>query len=88
MNDLYDAAFYEQANPFILTRFMKHVLTQGLEAWQDNSREGDQVLVASSYRYPISVAINNTDLKLTFFYRIFPGHPLAVKELKHHKVTI
>jgi len=66
-NDLYDAASYQQANPFILTRFIKYMLMQGLEAWHDNSREGDQVAVASSYRYPIRVAINNTDLELTFF---------------------
>lgn len=66
-NDLYDAASYEQANPFILTRFIKYMLTQGLEALQDNSAVGNQVVVASSYRYPIRVAISNTDLELTFF---------------------
>ncbi len=66
-NDLYDAAAYEQANPFILTRFARYMLTQGLDAWHDSRRGGTDPAVAPSYRYPIIVTINNTDLELTFF---------------------
>jgi hypothetical protein len=66
-NDLYDAAAYEQANPFILTRFARYMLTQGLDAWHDSRRVGTDPAIAPSYRYPIMVTINNTDLELTFF---------------------
>ena len=39
-NDLYDAASYEQANPFILFRFGKYILARSIEAWQER-RSGD-----------------------------------------------
>jgi len=66
-NDLYDAASYEQANPFIIARFARYLLTQGLEAWNDREQGTAQAAVAPSYRYPIRATINNTDLDLTFF---------------------
>jgi SGNH hydrolase-like domain, acetyltransferase AlgX len=66
-NDLYDAAAYEQANPFILTRFARLMFTQGLEALQNSSQGGAQAAIAPSYRYPIRVTINYADMDLTFF---------------------
>ena len=66
-NDLYDAAAYEQANPFISLRFGRYVLNQGMEAWHERSLGEAPVEVASNYRYPITVTINNTDRELVFF---------------------
>jgi hypothetical protein len=43
------------------------MLTQGLEAWHDGRGAGTHAAVAPSYRYPIMVTINNTDLELSFF---------------------
>jgi hypothetical protein len=66
-NDLYDAAAYEQANPFITLRFGRYVLNQGMEAWRERSLDEAPVEVASNYRYPITVTINKKDLELAFF---------------------
>jgi len=66
-NDLYDAAAYEQANPFILPRFGRYILEQGLEAWHERSDGDAYAAVAASYRYPITVTINDANLEITFF---------------------
>jgi hypothetical protein len=65
-NDLYDAAAYDQANPFILPRFGRYIINQSREAW--NERQGKiQTEVNSNYQYPIIVTINNKDLNIAFF---------------------
>ena len=66
-NDLYDAAAYEQASPFILPRFGRYILEQGLEAWHERSDGDAYAAVAASYRYPITVTINDANLEITFF---------------------
>jgi len=66
-NDLYDAAAYELAVPYIMPRFVKYLLSQGIEAWRDSRQGGAQAAEASGYRYPITVTINDTDLEMAFF---------------------
>lgn len=66
-NDLYDAASYEQANPFILFRFGRYILNKGMEAWQAKSSNDDQVEAATTYRYPMTVSVHNKDLQMVFF---------------------
>jgi hypothetical protein len=66
-NDLYDAAAYEQANPFLLTRFVKFVLEQSVDALNKNGESKTPAAVASTYRYPITVAVNGTRLEMAFF---------------------
>ncbi|HSK89651.1 MAG TPA: hypothetical protein VK880_14910 [Anaerolineales bacterium] len=66
-NDLYDAAAYEQANPFILLRFGRYMLGQGIEAWHRTEPGGAQVAASATYRYPLSIEINNKELELAFF---------------------
>lgn len=66
-NDLYDAAAYEQANPFILTRFARYILDQSIDAWEAGRRDSIETAVTPSYRYPITVTINNKDLEMAFF---------------------
>jgi hypothetical protein len=66
-NDLYDAAAYEQANPFILPRFARYILGRSIDAWQARRWNGAHAAVAPSYRYPITVTINNKDLEMAFF---------------------
>ena len=66
-NDLYDAAAYEQANPFILTRFGGYILTKAKEAWLEKRQSEARAAVASSYRYPITVTINDNHLEMAFF---------------------
>ena len=70
-NDLYDAASYEQANPFILFRFGRYMLNRSLEAWQDRKEAESHVEVAPNYQYPIMVTINNQDLEMAFFSYYF-----------------
>jgi hypothetical protein len=65
-NDLNDAAAYEQANPFILTRLGGYLLSQGLEAWHASRSSGVQVAAAPSYRYPITLTTGDTDLEIVF----------------------
>ncbi len=65
-NDLYDAASYEQANPFILFRFGRYVLDQSVEAWHER-KSGIDAEAALNYRYPIMVTINDNDLQMAFF---------------------
>jgi hypothetical protein len=66
-NDLYDAASYEQANPFILLRFGRYMLGRGLEAWQDDQSDGAQAATSSTYRYPITITTNGKELEMVFF---------------------
>lgn len=66
-NDLYDAAAYQQANPFILLRFGRYILGQSLQAWQQRNSGAARVAAVSSYRYPITVTINHKDLAMVFF---------------------
>jgi hypothetical protein len=66
-NDLYDAAAYEQANPFILLRFGKYMLNQGMEAWHTRRQAGPGAAAISNYRYPITITINHKDLEMAFF---------------------
>jgi hypothetical protein len=58
-NDLYDAAAYEQANPFILFRFGRYILGQGLEALQEKKSGDAQFEAFPTYRYPIRITINS-----------------------------
>lgn len=66
-NDLYDAAAYEQANPFIALRFGRYILGRGLEAWQDRRSGDTQVTPIPTYRYPITITINHKELEMVFF---------------------
>jgi hypothetical protein len=66
-NDLYDAAAYEQANPFILTRFARYILDRSIDTWQARRWDGAHAAVATTYRYPITVTMNNKELEMTFF---------------------
>jgi hypothetical protein len=66
-NDLYDAAAYEQANPFILLRFGRYALNQGIEAWQERTEDEAHAEVISNYQYPITLTINDKDLEMAFF---------------------
>jgi hypothetical protein len=66
-NDLYDAASYEQASPFILFRFGKYILRRSVEAWQEKSSGTASAAVTSNYRYPITITIDHKDIKTVFF---------------------
>ena len=66
-NDLYDAASYEQATPFILLRFGKHILGRSLEAWQEKRSVTASAAANSNYRYPITLTINHKELETVFF---------------------
>ena len=66
-NDLYDAASYEQANPFILLRFGRYMLNRGVEAWQERRSVEAHAEVAPNYRYPIPLTINNKEFEMAFF---------------------
>jgi hypothetical protein len=66
-NDLYDAASYEQANPFILLRFGRYILDEGLEPWQRGDSSNAQAAASPAYRYPITLTIKHKDLEMAFF---------------------
>jgi hypothetical protein len=67
-NDLYDVGSYELANPFILFRFGRYMLDQGLEAWRERQSGGAPAeAVAPTYQYPITVTMNGKDLEMAFF---------------------
>ena len=66
-NDLYDAAAYEQAGPWILPRLGRYLLTGGREAWLESTPSSAQTVVESGYRYPITMRIDGTDLEIAFF---------------------
>jgi hypothetical protein len=66
-NDLYDAAAYEQATPFILLRFGRYIVDRSLEAWHETSQDGTQAKAALNFRYPIPLTINDNELEMAFF---------------------
>ena len=66
-NDLYDAASYEQANPFISLRFGRYILRQTLGAWQERTSDSAQVAADPINRYPITITINQKQLETAFF---------------------
>jgi hypothetical protein len=66
-NDLYDAASYEQASPFILFRFGRYILRRSVEAWQEKSSGKATAAVISNYRYPITITINHKEIETVFF---------------------
>jgi hypothetical protein len=69
-NDLYDAAAYDLATPFIVSRLGKYLLTQGADAWRASGLANAHAAIAPQYRYPISERINDTNLTMAFF----PGY--------------
>jgi len=66
-NDLYDAAAYEQANPFILFRFGRYVLDRSVEARQEKKLGITNAALVSNYPYPITMTINHKELNMAFF---------------------
>ncbi|HJS17332.1 MAG TPA: hypothetical protein VJ785_01190 [Anaerolineales bacterium] len=80
-NDLHDAGAYDQANPFILTRFGRYILGQGVEAWQERMSAGTQTAVIPTYRYPITVTINQKELEMTFFSSYISWLSLSEQEI-------
>jgi hypothetical protein len=66
-NDLYDAASYEQANPFIVLRFGRYILDRSIDAWNESRSGKASAIVISNYLYPIPIPINHKDLEMTFF---------------------
>jgi len=66
-NDLYDAASYAQASPFILPRFGKYIVERGLEALSESRSASAEAIIKPSYRYPIEVTVGGTDLGMAFF---------------------
>ncbi len=66
-NDLYDAASYEQANPFILLRFGRYILSRSIEAWHEKRSGTASAAVISNYSYPITITINHKELEMVFF---------------------
>src|SRR5206468_11912103 len=66
-NDLYDAASYEHASPFILFRFGRYILNQSVEAWQEKRSGAAHAAVTSNDRYPITITINHKELQTVFF---------------------
>jgi hypothetical protein len=66
-NDLYDAASYEQATPFILFRFGRYILRQSVEAWHERKSGSASAAVIPDYRYPIAITINQKELDMVFF---------------------
>jgi hypothetical protein len=66
-NDLYDAAAYAQANPFILLRLGRYILGQGMEAWQERRPDRPSAAVISDYRYPIKLTISHKEVEIAFF---------------------
>ena len=76
-NDLYDAASYEQSNPLILLRFGRYILGQGLESWQERKSVDAQVTAIPTYRYPITISINQKELEMVFFSSYIPWLSLS-----------
>jgi hypothetical protein len=66
-NDLYDAASYEQATPFILFRFGRYILNRSVEAWQAKGPDTASAAVISNYRYPIMITIDHKQIETVFF---------------------
>ena len=95
-NDLYDAAAYEQANPFIIARVGKHILTRRPEMWNERMSgnvnpevgEGDvsSPQTGSGYQYPITVTIEDSNLEMAFFsyYITWLSAPRETIEASHN----
>lgn len=66
-NDLYDAASYEQANPFIVLRFGRYIFDRSVDALHEMRSGGGSAADTSNYLYPITIPINHQDLEMTFF---------------------
>ncbi|MEX2030646.1 MAG: hypothetical protein WD906_06735 [Anaerolineales bacterium] len=66
-NDLYEAGAYEKANPFILPRFGRFLLTRGGAGWPETTSTGTQVVAEPGYRYPITMPIDGTGMEMAFF---------------------
>lgn len=66
-NDLHDAVAYEHANPFILARFGRYILSRSIDAWHEKLWGRAQAANAPSYRYPVTVTINDTNLEMAFY---------------------
>jgi hypothetical protein len=69
-NDLYDAAAYDLATPFIVSRLGKYLLTQGEEAWRASGMGNGHAAMAPRYHYPITIRVNDINLTIAFF----PGY--------------
>jgi hypothetical protein len=80
-NDLYDAAAYEEANPFISFRFGRYILRQGIEAWKERTLGGAPVAAMPTYRYPITVTINKKKLEMVFFSSYISWLSLSKEEI-------
>jgi len=80
-NDLYDAASYEQANPFILFRFGRYILSQSVEAWQERMSSGSAAAAMPTYRYPIMITINHKELEMVFFSSYISWLSLSEEEI-------
>ena len=68
-NDMYDAAAYAQANPFLLTRVAKHLIIPGEELSKEDessARGLDPGSDPAGYQYPIVVGIDNAELEMAF----------------------
>ena len=66
-NDLYDAASYDQANPFILARFGRYILSRSVETWHERRSGSASAANVTNDRYPITMTINHKDLEMVFF---------------------
>ena len=71
-NDLHDAGAYERANPFIVTRLGKYILTRAVEKWEvgqtsEVDRDDVRQLKDTAYLYPILVELRANDVQMAFF---------------------
>lgn len=80
-NDLYDAAAYEQANPFIVFRFGRYILGRSVESWHQRISSMDSAAAVSNYRYPITITINDKDLEMVFFSSYISWLSLSREEI-------
>ena len=76
-NDLHDAAAYEQANPFLLARLGRYMLTRSRQVSNKSRFDRTSPLIRTdgatslpmdpSYQYPVTVTIDDTTLEMAFF---------------------
>jgi hypothetical protein len=78
-NDLYDAASYEQSNPFILFRFGRYILNQSLEVW--HGRESSVAQAVVNPTYPVTITINHKELEMIFFSSYISWLSLSEEEI-------
>lgn len=78
-NDLYDAASYEQSNPFILFRFGRYILSQSLEVW--HGRESSVAQAVVNPTYPVTITINHKELEMVFFSSYISWLSLSEEEI-------